>query len=106
MKSLAIAFLPAALLAINTSAAFASDVEFTYSRADLASSSRIAALYERIEEKADKACNVYQNSGLFAVDYKKACAAVLTEELVDGIDNERLTALHEAQNADRLATNR
>ena len=50
MKSLAIAFLPAALLAINTSAAFASDVEFTYSRADLASSSRIAALYERIEE--------------------------------------------------------
>ncbi|HNR77608.1 MAG TPA: UrcA family protein [Parvularculaceae bacterium] len=106
MKSLAIAFISAAVLALAASPAFAGDVEFAYSRDDLASSARIAALYERIEEKADRACNVYQNSGLFAVDYKKACAEAVTAELVSGVDNERLTALHEAQHGDRLATSR
>lgn len=105
MKSLAIAVIPAALLIASTPA-FAGDVAFSYGRADLASSARIAALYERIEEKAAAACGIYQNSRLFARAYEESCVADLTADLVGGIDNERLTALHEAQHRDRLATSR
>ena len=103
MKTLAII---STALAFAASPAFAGDVSFSYNRSDLASSARVAALYERIEEKADAACGVYQNSRLFGIAYEKSCSAAVMSEIVAGIDNERLTSLHETQHHERVANNR
>ena len=101
MKTFALAAF--SLAALAAAPAFAGDVDFSYSRNDLASSARIAALYERMQEKANDACAIYENSGLFAVQYRKQCAEELVSEFVAGVGNDRLTALHEAEHDARLA---
>ncbi|MCB2112184.1 MAG: UrcA family protein [Parvularculaceae bacterium] len=103
MKTLAIV---STVLAIAATPCFAGDVSFSYNRSDLASSARVAALYERIGKKADAACGIYQNSRLFAVAYEESCVAAVTSEIVAGIDNDRLTSLHETQVHNRVAANR
>lgn len=86
--------------------ALATDVEFAYSARDLSNSARVAELYDRLAEEADAACDLYENSGLFAVDYRKACAAALTDEIVAKIDSGALTALHEENHSKRFAQKR
>jgi UrcA family protein len=106
MKTLAIRLAPAAALlaaAIATTPASAGDVRFSYTKSDLANSAAISALYERIEEKANRACALYQNSNLFGVTYQKACAAPLMDELISGIDHPTLSALHKERSAGRYA---
>lgn len=99
MKILALA----ATFALAAAPALAGDVEFAYSRNDLASSARVAALYERMRDEAERACALYENSGLLAIEYRKACAAGLVDQFVAGVDSDRLTALHEAEHGARLA---
>lgn len=95
-----------ALAAALPATAFASDVEFAYAARDLSNSASIARLYERLEEKASDACALYENSGLLALQYRRACAAELTAELVAKIGDGTLAALHEERHAGRYAENR
>ncbi len=83
--------------------AAADDVSFAFSRSDLASSSAVSGLYEKIRERSDSACSLYQNSGLLGVEYRKACASALTDELIAGIDDQRLTSLHEERHSARFS---
>ncbi len=109
MNTFAIRLAPALTLlaaVITTTPAFAGDVKFSYSNSDLASSATISALYERIEKKADRACSLYQSSGLLGYQYHKACVAPLIGELVSGIDHPTLTALHQAHTVGQLADSR
>lgn len=106
MKTFAKRFFSAAALASATLAgapAFAGDVDFAYSASEMRNSAAISDLYERIEEKAWRACAVYENSGLLGIAYQRACAADLMADFVDGIDNAKLTALHEERHGARLA---
>lgn len=105
MKTFAIRLAPVALLvaALATTPAPARDLSFSYIKSDLANSAAISALYERIEKKANSACALYENSGLFGVEYQKACAAPLIDELVSGIDHPALSALHRERNDGRFA---
>lgn len=91
--------------ALVSAPAFADDVAFSYSASELRSSSSISALYERMEEEVSDACDLYENSGLLGVQYKKACMRELLDELVAGIDNSALTALHEERHSARFAEN-
>lgn len=100
--------IPAASLfatALAVGPVFANDVAFSYSASELRSSSSISALYERMEEKVSNACALYENSGLLGVEYQKACTRELLDELVAGIDNSALTALHEERHSARFAAN-
>jgi UrcA family protein len=106
MKTFAIRLAPAAVLLVATlagSPASARDLSLSYTKSDLANSAAISALYERIEKKATSACALYENSGLFGVEYQRACAAPLIEELVSGIDHPTLSALHHERNTGRFA---
>jgi len=106
MKTFATRFAPATALlvaALAITPASARDLSLSYTKSDLANSAAISALYERIEKKANSACALYENSGLFGVEYRKACAAPLIEELVSGIDHPTLSALHQERNAGRFA---
>lgn len=107
MKTIAARSACAIIAAMSFAAApaIASEVSFSYAKRDLASSSAITDLYDRIAEKADSACDIYQNSGLLAVNYRRACAAELTDELVANVDHPQLTALHVERNR-RYADNR
>lgn len=104
MKTLAASLIPAAFLTAATlAAAAAGDVSFAYSKGDLASSSSISALYDRMTDKAEQTCAIYQNSHLWGVQYQRACAAVVLDEFVAGIDHPTLTALHEERDGARFA---
>jgi UrcA family protein len=93
----------ASALAFTAVPAFASDVEFAYSARELSSTAAVAGLYDRLADEADAACDLYENSGLLAVKYRKACADALADEIVGKIDSNALTALHEERHSQRFA---
>lgn len=72
-------------------------VAFTYSRAELASSSGIAALHERLSDAAMKACEETVATGMKDRTALKRCAADIADQFVDAIGDERLAAVHEGQ---------
>lgn len=88
------------------SPAFADDVAFSYKRSELSSAAAVAALHHRLERKAVSACYLDEKASLVVRSARKKCAESLADELVAGIDNARLTALHEERHADRLADSR
>lgn len=103
MKTLAVLVSAAATLGFLP--AVAGDVSFSYAAHELSSASSVAGLYDRMAEKASRACALYENSGLFGVQYQRLCAAGLIDDLVAQIGDGDLTALHEARHA-RFAENR
>lgn len=102
MKTIAAIFTAAAI----ATPAFADNVEFSYSKSDLATSSAIASLYERIVDKADRACNSGVASSVEERRISDECAAGLTAQLVDKVDSAQLTALHEKRRSERVAASR
>jgi UrcA family protein len=108
MKTLAKRFASAAALGAilaGAGTAFAEDIEFSYAASDLRSSASVAALYERLADKAWRACALYRGSGLWGLRYQVACAEDLMTDFVEGIDDAGLTALHEQQEGERFARN-
>jgi UrcA family protein len=108
MKTLAKRFASAAALGsmlFSAAPALADDVEFSYAASDLQSSASVAALYERLADKAWRACALYRGSGLWGLHYQVACAEDLMTDFVEGIDDAGLTALHEQQEGERFARN-
>jgi UrcA family protein len=106
MKTPAIIFVSAIALAALPGRASAGELEFRYAAGELSSAAGIAALYDRLGDRAADACDIYQNSGLLRLEYRDACAAELTDEIVAKIGDGALVALHERRHAERLATGR
>ncbi|NWG91817.1 MAG: UrcA family protein [Parvularculaceae bacterium] len=88
---------------VGAEPALADDVAFSYAASDLRNSDTLAALYERLSDRAWRACALYQGSGLLGVDYQEACAADLMTDFIEGIDDPGLSALHEQRGGARFA---
>ena len=82
------------------------DVDFAYSAHELDNSTSVTKLYARMTDEALNACDVYQNSGLFGVAYREACAAALMDDLIAGVGDSGLTALHDERQGARFAGER
>ncbi len=72
-----------------------------YSAAELASASGVQSVYERIEKEARRYCP--QFTQVRSVSRVAACNADVIADLVDKIDNARLTEYHERGSELRLA---
>jgi len=95
-----LAFLVAAPLAALSTAASAADVSFRFHAADLGAP---AALYERMADRADAACNTKGRKGLWSIKAEQQCKADLLEDFVNGAASPALTAIHEQSGGERLA---
>ncbi len=104
MKTLAprssLAIVIAAALAGFATAAGAAEVEFTYHSSEL---SRPEALYERMAERAEAACETSGRRPLWVQKADDACAADLLDKFVAGASSRALTALHDRSVSNRLA---
>jgi len=78
-------------------------VAFTFSRAELSSTSGIAALHERLSAVAVKACEESVATGLKNRTTLKRCAADIADQFVDAIGDERLAAVHDGEKRYALA---
>jgi UrcA family protein len=104
MKTLAprspFALVIAAALAGFATAAGAAEIEFTYHSSELGNPE---ALYERMAERAEAACETGGRRPLWVQRADDACAADLLDEFVAGAASPTLTALHDRSVRDRLA---
>lgn len=104
MKKLArrssFALVIAAALAGLATAASASDVDFTFHASEL---SDPEALYDRMAERAEAACETAGRRPLWARRADDICAADLLDDFVAGAASPSLTALHDRSVRDRLA---
>ncbi|MCZ6616669.1 MAG: UrcA family protein [Gammaproteobacteria bacterium] len=80
-------FLPLVLMAFSVSV-FASSNRFTYDVDDLASPSKLEALHGQIERFARSYCQARTDR----LDGRRTCHEGVQEEILEKIDNSRLTA--------------
>lgn len=94
-----LAFAAAALAAFST-AASADEVAFRFHADDL---SDARALYDRMADAAEAACDSSGIKSLRAIRAERECAAGLLEDFVAGAASPSLTAVHEQSTGARLA---
>lgn len=101
MKTLktGLAFAAAALAGLSA-AASAGEVAFRFHADDL---NDPRALYERMADAAEAACDSAGLKSLRTIRAEKACAAGLLEDFVAGAASPSLTAVHEQSTGARLA---
>ncbi len=94
MTAAAIAFSPVAM------AGETFPVEFTYERAELQTEAGAKAVYERLNDKIEKACKAEANGrvGVAAYKMKQDCIKAATEEAVDQINTNVLVANSDTEN--------
>lgn len=90
----------AAAVAGFATAAGAADIRFTYHASEL---SDPEALYERMADRAQAACETRGRQPLWARKVADECAADLLDDFVAGAASPSLTALHDRSVSDRLA---
>lgn len=88
-----------AVAALSLSGAAAADPSFRWSPNDLATLEGIAATHARAEAAARDFCRDYTN-GRTGLLVWRSCVDAVTDEIVTGIDDQRLTAYAETGTVD------
>lgn len=98
MKTIIASFAVAGLSVTPT--AFAdSDFEFTfkYDASELMTAEGTQAVYERLQDKVRRACDLHGKPTLAQMRLEKACEAKTTETALKNISSGRLVAYHQAK---------
>jgi len=105
LASIFIAFASLLTAAAFASPASAAEFSFTYRTSELSSSRGVAALYERIDARAEARCA--RHSGAAALVFKRvvaACRDDVMSQLVSAIDHPALSAMHEDAHKERFTS--
>jgi UrcA family protein len=96
---------PLLLLSIAAAApAQAGDFKFQFARSELETPAGVEALYDRIEERAERACVNRDRTAIWQAGVEEKCVETVIAEIVEKIDDARLAAVHEtAQGASKYA---
>lgn len=86
-------------------------VVVSYADLDLSRDQNVVALYQRLQNAANKVCGASENRVGARITARKleraaeVCAASALEQAIANIDNPRLTALHSQSQAPRVVSN-
>ena len=95
----------AAAVALASNAAIAADHTFSYKAHELQTESGIVDLYNRIENRAKRACTSIGVRPLYVREAQDDCTSQLIDEYVASIGDARLTAFASAAEDALLAQN-
>lgn len=84
----------AAAVALAAAPAFAQDqVQFQYKAEELQTAEGVAALYKRLENRANAACAVDNRAAIYAKTEARRCKKAYIKEVVDRIGHPQLSAI-------------
>lgn len=103
--ALAVALTAAFILPTAALAGSDKDVKFGYYASELTTAVGQERVFARLENRVDGACRVRARQSLSEREQAYACKAELMEEMLEKIDEPSLTALWDAEDDVRLASN-
>lgn len=83
-----------AICAAMSATASAKDIAFAYKPHELQSVAGATAVYNRLENRVERACRSQSRSPVWGKQNRSECADRLTNEIVAAIDNARLSQAH------------